>query len=517
MPTPFLMGEGPHIDHFGNLIWPMYVDFRPPSDRKPITRLVKGCRTEHAIEIGQTVLISKPSRFRDLGDNLIRDPGEAYSSQKVITYEAVDDPDHLANARRRDQAENRAHELIGSSLRTNTTGVRRTRFNTRSVTQGTNGWIFCASIEPTTTQEWELWRGTLQGDYDNVSFIQRPREFARALATMVAEQLGPQGKTHPLTHSFEGEPALRTQHSVQMLFRGPVIYVDDVYALIDAATSTCERMLLPLFAKATQYQDMREYRFAIWAETEPSEEKEFLTASAAMIGSMGRESPDGEPQIMPPTESLEAEKDEVEKDDYFDDDYDDQPDEWIANPVEDVEGRSFDPLDFRQQLFELADDPATILRPNRIDRDAELPDDFSTLTATYSAVKALRNKVNRVQSDDDLPVERKIEAASAAFYAEQHIQSLCESYDDPVSGISISPDGHIVLEVSLQERPDITCKMAVAPTGECAMQLAAPSHQSTVTVASPWPRSNMGQSVRQFLDDKANWRSLDDNTEALPN
>ena len=105
--------------------------------------------------------------------------------------------------------------------------------------------------------------------------------------TMVAEQLGPQGKTHPLTHSFEGEPALRTQHSVQMLFHGPVIYVDDVYALIDAATSTYERMLLPLFAKATQYQDMREYRFAIWAEKEPSEKHELLTASAAMIGSMG--------------------------------------------------------------------------------------------------------------------------------------------------------------------------------------------------------------------------------------
>ena len=220
---------------------------------------------------------------------------------------------------------------------------------------------------------------------------------------------------------------------------------------------------------------------------------------------------------MPPTESLEAEKDEVEKDDYFDDDYDDQPDEWIANPVEDVEGRSFDPLDFRQQLFGLADDPATILRPSRIDPDAELPDDFSTLTATYSAVKALRNKVNRVQSDDDLPVERKIEAASAAFYAEQHIQSLCESYDDPVSGISISPDGYIVFEVSLQERPDITCKMAVAPTGECVMQLTAPGHQSTLTVANPWPRSNMGQSVRQFLDDDANLKSLDDNTETLPN
>ena len=164
-------------------------------------------------------------------------------------------------------------------------------------------------------------------------------------------------------------------------------------------------------------------------------------------------------------------------------------------------------MDFRRQLFELADDPATTLRPNRIDPDAELPDDFSTLTTTYSAVKALRNKVNSVQSNDDLPVQQKIETASAAFYAEQHIQSLCESYDDPVSGISISPDGYIAVEVSLQERPDLTCKMAVAPTGECAMQMTVPGRRSTVTVENPWPRSNMGQSVRQFLDEEANRRS----------
>ena len=333
---------------------------------------------------------------------------------------------------------------------------------------------------------------------------------------MVAEQLGPQGKSQPLTHSFEGEPQIRTRHAVQMLFHGPVIYVDDVYALIDAATSNYERMLLPLFAKVAQYQHMREYRFAIWAETEPSEEQEILTASAAMIGSMGGESPRGEPQIMPPTESLESVKEEVEEDDYCDDDYDDEPGEWIPSPAEDVYVSPSAPLDFRRQLFELAADPATTLRPNRIDRDAKLPDDFSTLTATYSAVKALKSKVNTVQADDDFQVQRKIEAASAAFYAEQHIQSLCEAYDDPVSGISISPDGYIVVEVSLKQRPDITCKMAVAPTGECAMELTALGRQSTVTAENPWPRSDMGQSVRQFLDDGANQRSLDENTEALP-
>ena len=66
---------------------------------------------------------------------------------------------------------------------------------------------------------------------------------------------------------------------------------------------------------------------------------------------------------------------------------------WIASPVEDVNGGPSDILDSPRGLFELLEDPATTLRPNKIDPDAELPDDISTLTATYSAVKALRNKV----------------------------------------------------------------------------------------------------------------------------
>ena len=190
MPSPFLMNEGQHVDHFGNLIWPMYVDFRDPSERQPITRLVKGCRSEHAIETSDTVLISKPSRFRDFGENLIRDPGEAYASHEKLIYEAIGDPDHLADARRGDQALNRAYEQSRANIRTNTTGVRRTRSEGQSLAFGKNGWIFCAAIEPTTPQEWELWRRTLQDDYDHVSYIQRPREFARSLATMVAEHKG---------------------------------------------------------------------------------------------------------------------------------------------------------------------------------------------------------------------------------------------------------------------------------------------------------------------------------------
>ena len=70
----------------------MYVDFRDPSDRQPITTLIKGCRDEHAIETSVQILISKPGRFRNFGENLIRDPGEAYAFHIEVTHEAVDYP-----------------------------------------------------------------------------------------------------------------------------------------------------------------------------------------------------------------------------------------------------------------------------------------------------------------------------------------------------------------------------------------------------------------------------------------
>ena len=512
MTTPFLMGEGQHIDHFGNLITLTFVDFRGAAQRLPINTLVKGSRTEYAIQTCRKVLISKPSRFRNLGENLIRDLGEAFASHEQVTYEAVDDAGQLAEAHRRNLAMNRVYELVGANVRTTTTSVRRTRSNGQSLTWGKNGWIFCASIEPTTTQEWALWRATLEDDYDHVSYIERPREFARALATAVAEQLGPQGRTSELTHSFRGEPKLRTDHPVQMIYHGPVVYVDDVYALINEATSEHERALLPMFAKANEYRDQREYRFFIWAEAEPTQETELLTAFPALLGAMRHEGSSAEPQIMPPAEYIDDE-DEAETEDFDDDPDEEAPRErlfWGDEIGED----SNNTQDFARSLMELADDPATNLRPNKINPIKPLPDDFSTLTAIYSGVVALRNKVKSISDADGRTVQQKLETASAAFYAEQHIRSLCESFDDPISGISVTPDNYVVIKVSLHERSDVTCRMAVAPTGQCAIQLVVQRRPITVNVESPWPRSTIGQMMREFLEDPTGPRQLNGETEA---
>ena len=77
MLMPFFMSEGSHMDHFGNLIWPVFVDFRHPTEREPIATLVKGCQAQFAVEAVGRLRISKPSSYREFGKHLIRDQNEA--------------------------------------------------------------------------------------------------------------------------------------------------------------------------------------------------------------------------------------------------------------------------------------------------------------------------------------------------------------------------------------------------------------------------------------------------------
>ena len=497
MPSPYLMSEGQHVDHFGNLIWATYVDFRDPADRQPITTLIKGCRDEYAIETGGQILVSKPGRFRSLGENLIRDPGEAHPSHLEVTHETVDDPLDVARARLRDQAMNRAAELAGSTLRTNTTGVRTTHSNTQSLTFGKNGWIFCTSIEPTTEDEWTGWRGTLEDSYNHVSDIRRPREFARALATMAAEQLGPQGQPAVLTHSFEEEPTLRTRHGVQWLFHGPVIYVDDVYGLINTAITKHELMLLPLFAKERTYKAQREYRFAILTQSEPSAETTLLKATPAMIGAMNEDSGRRGLQVMPVVE-LSENGPMPANEEHADNDW---GEDATVEPVENSQ-RLIDRLNPETEGFrawiQRPSGPSTVVRATQPD-PSDLPEDFPAMTGTYSSVRALRIKVEEFRTSADLTLDEKLRASAAAWYAEQDVRGLCQEFDHLACGISISPDCFIVVHVSLPEWPEIDCTLAVAPTGESVLTLATQSRQSISPRERRSERNETGRQVRDFI------------------
>lgn len=81
------INEGFVLDDAGNMQVTSYVDLRDEAERTVIRSLVKGCRREHALEDGTTVLISKPERFRESGVALIRDEREGLAKEELVTLE----------------------------------------------------------------------------------------------------------------------------------------------------------------------------------------------------------------------------------------------------------------------------------------------------------------------------------------------------------------------------------------------------------------------------------------------
>ncbi len=288
MTRPFLLNEGLHIDSFGNLISTMYVDLRASEDLIPVTVLAKGCRKEHAIDLLKKVRISKPSRFWEYGEGLIRDCGEGYATHTQPEVVIVNDPRHLTGKRVLNDEINKAARLLGLKDSITTNSTKRTHTNRRWLSFHKYGWMSCASLEPRDDNEESAWWRSMQSDYDHVSYIYRPREFALALASMVAEQLGPRGKEDEMTHTFNGEHKIRTIHKQQIVYHGPVVYSEDPYRVIANSPSDLQFVMKSIFVKDIKYKDQREYRFAVLAEEEPPDEEETvdLAASPALLGTM---------------------------------------------------------------------------------------------------------------------------------------------------------------------------------------------------------------------------------------
>ena len=174
-----------------------------------------------------------------------------------MVAEKIDDPKDLAEAQSLDDKLNRASELsrLPVKITQTTKGTKKSRKTTH--TSGKNGWIFCTSIEPLSPEEWDAWWNSMEDGYDHASYIHRPRSFARALASMVAEQLGPLGAEAKIASDFSERYESKTKHKMQAVFHGPVIYVDNPYDTLSRARSSSEEMLLSTFVKGIQYQDQR--------------------------------------------------------------------------------------------------------------------------------------------------------------------------------------------------------------------------------------------------------------------
>ena len=443
--------------------------------------IVKGCRPEHAIENGSFLKISPPRTFRHQGESLILDPGEGYFHESETVQEAIDDPYDMERERHRNQSLNRAAELVGFDWKTQTISTHRTVTRTRSFEYAPKGWLFCTAIAPTTPAEWGDWWSALEEGYSHASPIYRPREFARALGGMVAEQLGPQGPVFPTTSTLKGWPSLRTEHPTQMVFHGPVVYVDDVDDWLHSAVSEQEYFLRALFTKNRSHQAQREYRFVVWAEKPPENDAHLLQPSPALLDAMTVHGNDPGPAVIPRTETVAG-----------DPRWDNAP---TSNPLAGEKAW----LNLVESFREQAKQPEAVMRPHTLD-PATLPDDLRVRTSTYSGVEALRQKISDFHMLEGETVDRRNAVTAAAWFAEQDIRTLCETLDDPIQGISISPDGFIVVQLAVHQLPGLECRLAVAPTGEVTIRMDHGPETTVVESIGEFHRANVGQAVREFIE-----------------
>ena len=404
------LGDGHHVDDAGNLISCVHVDLRDPAERAPITTLRKASPKQYAIPGCGTIRLSKPTGFGGGTEGLAIGP-------EAGTAAGSADPD--------------------------------------AVHRGRNAWICSASIEPETKAEQAAWRQALPAGCDALSPIRRPRAFARALGAMVAEQVGPQGRTLMLRSAVGGQ-VFRTAHRSQTVYHGAVVYSEDPYRRLESASSVLEFNLLLLFMESATHRARREYRFAVWAQDEPGRDRVDLQVSPALLDAMQNPPEAAAGGI---TSAGVGERAVVEE-------VDDHGPPRVQVHVEAPPGSlgTINP----------------IIAPPRCDAE-RLPDDLRETAAIRAAAEALRAAV------DQLDAESRRDAAAAAWRAEPVVRFFCSTYGGAVAGVRVSEDSFIVVSAEIPGNELVEVTIAVGPDGTCACRVSTARGQ--VASASPDTRA----------------------------
>ena len=247
--------------------------------------LVKGSSNRNAITNGATVHLSKPEIFRERGETLISDPNEGITNREAVQVDGAFDLNRAAEV---DDEMRRGASMLQVEQQRETSHIR-TSAKTKQI-YGKNCWIWCTAIAPQTEADRNSWMQSLGDDYDCVNMIRNPRKFARALAAAVAEQLGARGSTIECKHPYG---SATTEHHSQYVFHGPVAYVDDPHDYVAQGANDFQRTLRAAFFKHSKYAPQREYRFVVWANTEPEELVVDLVATPEILAEVEPASGDG--------------------------------------------------------------------------------------------------------------------------------------------------------------------------------------------------------------------------------
>ena len=275
---PLILNDGFIIADGGYLVSSQYIDIGATKLLSRPSVLVKATEAEYGLEHAPNIQISAPYRFRNYGETLIQDDQEGHARRARKTEDAPRCFEEIT------REQERAFHLLGEKgAKISETRVTGVHMDTESLTFGRSSWIYSTSILPA-SGEWETWRASLPNRYGHESTIRQPAKFAQALGAMFADQTGPRGKQAHFNH-FSG---IRSFHSSQAVFHGPVCYADDVLGFLRSLESDPAYMMYQLFVKHSRYQEQREYRFVLHCETPVESETLRLNISGAMRDALAR-------------------------------------------------------------------------------------------------------------------------------------------------------------------------------------------------------------------------------------
>ena len=476
---PLSLNDANFVDDAGSLITSTFVDFRSADQRTPIHSLAKGCKRQHALETSATLRIARPATFRESGGGLIRDPKEGKATTTRVLAERIDDPDDMREARVRNREMMRAIELSGSThkMTRRIVSIKNTRSEGATLTYGRNWWTFSTSIldygHPPPPSWWE----SMDPKYDHVSWIRRPRGFARALGAMVAEQLGPQLEETQLTHKLNDGHELVSNHRLQWIIHGPVVYVDDSY---ETFNTWPERSTLPfafLFVKERERIEQREYRFVVLAKEQPADAV-LLTISPSIRGTL-HESPNPirTADNLLATSGIDhvASADRGRRDKAVSQDVDRTAPSALPQDTVLNTGR---PAPF-------LDSPPGATRATRPDMRsfANQETHAGAMMEFHAWLSVLEGVIGSADAC------RRVEAASAAWHAQTPICDLLQEYEDPIKTVRIRDHVFVDICLALTTQCKSEAHLVVGPNGCFALSIG---HDGTDTLTHGQHWSGLG-------------------------
>ena len=467
---PLSLNDANFVDDAGSLITTTFVDFRSADQRTPIHSLAKGCERQYALETSATLRIARPCTFRASGGGLIRDPNEGKATTTRVLAERIDDPDDLREARVRNREMMRAIELSGSmhKLTRRIISIKNTRSEGTTLTYGRNWWTFSTSILDYGQPPPQSWWESMDPKYDHVSWIRRPRGFARALGAMVAEQLGPQLDETQLTHKLNDGHDFVSNHSFQWLIHGPVVYVDDKYETLNTWPVRSTLPFAFMFVKDREpHIEQREYRFVVLAKEQPADAA--LLTISPNIRSTLHESPN--PIRTADSLLTTSGIDHVASPDRG------PRDKTVSQDVDRTAASA--PL---QDTVLNTGRPARFLDPPSGTTQATRPDMRSfpnqeTHAGAMMEFHAWLSILEGVVGGAD--VSRRVEAASAAWHARKPIFDLLQEYEEPIQTVRIKDHVFVDICLTLTTPCKSEAHLVVGPNGCFALSIG---HDGTDTL-----------------------------------